>query len=103
MIIVDDGSPDAVEIDAVVSAYPQVRLLRLPENRGKYKAMNFGIPQTTGDAVIILDADDTLVQGWPLVMVRVASTGRANVRSAFRHAGHRMAGRRYPIPTIRAL
>ncbi len=72
VIVVDDGSPDAAGIDSAVSAHPQVGLLRLPENQGKYKAMNFGIPQTTGDAVIILDADDTLVQDWPQMMVRIA-------------------------------
>ncbi len=65
VMVVDDGSPDDAELKKIVSAYPGVKLIRLPENQGKCKAMNIGIAKTVGDAVIILDADDTLVRGWP--------------------------------------
>jgi len=70
VIVVDDGSPDGEALAAAVSKHPAVTLMRLPENRGKCKAMNFGIARSGGDAVIILDADDTLVGGWPSALRR---------------------------------
>ena len=60
VIVVDDGSTDCTadlvsersEIDA-----PRVRLVRLPENRGKGAAVRTGVVEAAGDYVIFLDAD----------------------------------------------
>ena len=72
-IVVDDGSPDGTELASAVAVYPSVTLIHLPENRGKCKAMNAGIIRSTGDAVVLLDADDTLVPDWPQVMEQVVA------------------------------
>ncbi|WP_316977620.1 glycosyltransferase family 2 protein [Shumkonia mesophila] len=73
VVVVDDGSPDSAALASAVSSYPAVMLFRLPQNQGKTKAMNEGIARTTGDVVILLDADDTLVSGWPAVLERVVA------------------------------
>lgn len=73
VLVVDDGSPDSEALALAASLYPTVMLLRLPRNQGKTKAMNHGIARSTGDIVMILDADDTLVPDWPMVLVGVAA------------------------------
>jgi glycosyltransferase involved in cell wall biosynthesis len=66
-IVVDDGSRDGDALKNIVGNYPLVRYFRLPENQGKIGAMNFGIAHTSGEIVLILDADDEMVQNWPSV------------------------------------
>lgn len=56
VIVVDDGSTDGT---AAAAARPRVRLVRLPENRGKAAAMAAGVEASTGDVLLFLDADLT--------------------------------------------
>lgn len=60
VIVVDngssDGSPDTVDAD-----YPQVNLIRLPENTGFCHAVNLGIQKSTTPYVILLN-NDTIVK-----------------------------------------
>ena len=57
IIVVDDGSTDGTrEILGQVES-PDVRVLHLPQNRGKGHAVRRGLELTTGDLVIIQDAD----------------------------------------------
>lgn len=65
VIVVDDGSPDGEALRGVVETFAGTRLFRREQNLGKTAAVNFGVPQTLGDVVVILDADDTLVPQWP--------------------------------------
>ena len=59
VIVVDDGSTDAIE--AAVAALPiQVRFLR-QENGGAAAARNLGIRAASGDLIAFLDVDDL----WP--------------------------------------
>jgi glycosyltransferase involved in cell wall biosynthesis len=53
-IVVDDASPDPVE----VPADPRVRVVRRPANGGSAAARNSGIDAATGDYVTFLDDDD---------------------------------------------
>jgi len=58
VLVVDDHSRDG--LDAVVAAFPQVRLLRSP-GEGAAAARNFGAMHATGGFLAFLDADDL----WP--------------------------------------
>ena len=57
VIVVDDGSTDggAEALDTVLD--PRVRVVHEPRNRGKGWAVRRGIDLSTGDAVIVQDAD----------------------------------------------
>jgi mycofactocin system glycosyltransferase len=53
-IVVDDGSPTAVDADAIGA---RVRVIRLPVNRGPAAARNAGLAAITTPFVLFLDAD----------------------------------------------
>jgi len=55
VIVVDDGSTDATA--AVARSVRGVRVIRLPQNRGKGAAMAAGAESTDADILVFLDAD----------------------------------------------
>jgi len=59
IIVVDDGSKDrTAEIAAEwCQSHPSIRLIRQPVNRGKTEALKTGFAASTGDIVIVQDAD----------------------------------------------
>ncbi|MBZ3908749.1 bifunctional glycosyltransferase/CDP-glycerol:glycerophosphate glycerophosphotransferase [Streptomyces griseiscabiei] len=65
VIAVDDCSPDGggAILDDYAARDPRVRVLHLPANVGPGRARNAGLPYATGDFVLFLDGDDTLVPG----------------------------------------
>jgi dolichyl-phosphate beta-glucosyltransferase len=63
IVVVDDGSYDATA--TIVQNYVNrhegfVRLLRLPRNRGKGAAVQFGVMNSVGRYIIIADADNAM-------------------------------------------
>ncbi|MCX6092921.1 MAG: glycosyltransferase family 2 protein [Candidatus Bipolaricaulota bacterium] len=54
IIVVDDGSDDATAAEA--EKHP-VRVIRLPENRGKAAALDAGVSVARNDVFLFLDAD----------------------------------------------
>jgi glycosyltransferase involved in cell wall biosynthesis len=58
IIVVDDGSPDAVA--EVLQTFPGVRLI-VQDNRGLGAARNRGLAEARGEFVVFLDADDRLL------------------------------------------
>jgi glycosyltransferase involved in cell wall biosynthesis len=59
VLLVNDGSTDgtAAELARLAERYPQVQALHQPSNRGKGAAVRRGIDESTGDIVLIQDAD----------------------------------------------
>lgn len=55
VIVVNDGSTDATE--AVLSGYPDIRVISYTPNRGKTYALSRGIAAASGDYLMLLDAD----------------------------------------------
>lgn len=57
VIVVDDGSPVAAEIEAAVDGRHGHRLIRLPSNQGPSAARNAGLAQVRTDFVLFVDSD----------------------------------------------
>jgi hypothetical protein len=55
VIVVDDGSSDATS--AIVAGFAGVRLITLPQNRGKTAALATAIAQAKGPLLLLVDAD----------------------------------------------
>ena len=59
LIVVDDGSRDGTSalVQRLADEFPEVRLIRLAENRGKGFAVRTGVVNATGALVLFADAD----------------------------------------------
>ena len=59
ILVIDDGSPDDTfeQAERYAVDHTQVRVHRLPQNRGKGGAIRAAIPQARTDLVVFLDAD----------------------------------------------
>ncbi len=57
IIAVDDASEDG-GAEFIAANYPEVKLFRLPENKGVSAARNLGIAKARGDWLAFLDSDD---------------------------------------------
>jgi dolichyl-phosphate beta-glucosyltransferase len=59
VIVVDDGSADATAelAESLTAGWPQLRVIRLPENRGKGASVQAGMLAASGDLRLFTDAD----------------------------------------------
>lgn len=56
IVVVDDGSTDRTQ-EFLTQKFPDIRVLRLPQNRGYGYASNYGIEQCRHDWVVLLNND----------------------------------------------
>jgi glycosyltransferase involved in cell wall biosynthesis len=83
VIVVDDGSHD--ETAAAARAFAGVRVLALPENRGKSAAMAQGVAAARHDHVLLLDADlKGLTRDDLDALIAPVAAGRAAVSMSLR-------------------
>lgn len=59
LIVVDDGSTDGTSglTERLTADFPELRLIRLAENRGKGYAIRSGVVNARGSAILFADAD----------------------------------------------
>jgi len=67
-IVVDNGSRD--ETVEVLAAYPEVRVVALPDNRGFAGGVNAGIRAARGEVCVLLNNDTEAAPGWLDALVR---------------------------------
>ncbi|MEW1582188.1 bifunctional glycosyltransferase family 2 protein/CDP-glycerol:glycerophosphate glycerophosphotransferase [Streptomyces microflavus] len=82
IIVVDDCSPDACGpiADEYARRDPRVTALHLPRNSGLGPARNAGMERATGDYLIFLDGDDTLLpEALRTIADRLGATGDPDV------------------------
>ena len=88
IVVVDDCSSDrTAEALREFAADPQVVIVTHPENRGKGAAIRTGQSHTTGDAVVIQDADLEYDPRDLPRMFRLIESGKADVVYGSRYGG----------------
>ncbi|HXF70779.1 MAG TPA: glycosyltransferase family 2 protein [Thermoflexus sp.] len=96
VIVVDDGSRDRTA--EIVAAYPEVRLIRHPVNRGYGAALKTGFAHARGEWLAFLDADATYPPESLPELYRIACT-----RGADLVVGSRMGGTDSEMPLVRRI
>lgn len=72
VVVVDNGSADGSQA-WLRESYPDVRLIELSRNRGFSVAVNTGIRQSRGEAVVILNNDTEVEPQWLAELCRALS------------------------------
>jgi glycosyltransferase involved in cell wall biosynthesis len=63
VLLIDDGSNDLKDIDALINDYPEVRLVAKPKKTNAADSRNIGFLESRYNFVFFLDSDDFLVAG----------------------------------------
>jgi dolichol-phosphate mannosyltransferase len=85
LIVVDDCSKDRTP--EIVASVPGVRLIRQPKNAGKGSAVRAGIAASTGELLVIQDADLEYDPQDYVPMVRALLDGRGDIIYGSRYLG----------------
>ncbi len=84
LILADDGSVDGTGkvIDAAMQGAPNVRAVRLVQNRGKGRALAEGVAVSKGDRVLLTDADlSTPIEELPKLEAKLDSGSAVAIAS----------------------
>ena len=105
-ILVDDGSRDSTltKMKELAAAHDNVRYISISRNFGKEAAMYAGLSHTTGDLVIVMDADlqhppamipemmKGIEEGYDCAAARrTTRAGESKIRSAFSNLFYRLS------------
>lgn len=73
VIVVDDGSTDGTPalLESFETRLPGFQVIRKPVAEGQAAARNDGIAKASGEAIVFLDADDKVGDGYFVAMARV--------------------------------
>lgn len=83
VIVVNDASTD--ETTAIVKKFPSVRLIDLPSNVGKSRALVHGFQAAAGDHVMLLDADlDNITPSDISALAKPVISGSADISISLR-------------------
>lgn len=69
IIVIDDASRDG-SVQLIHDRFPEVRIVRLPENRGPASARNAGFHAAAHDLILFIDNDVTVGEGCPEELAR---------------------------------
>ena len=72
-VVVDNGSSDG-SLSLLKRAYPEVRVVDLPDNQGFSAAVNAGIMTSRAELIVLLNNDTETDPGWLAALVRTADT-----------------------------
>ncbi|WP_439497848.1 glycosyltransferase family 2 protein [Bosea sp. (in: a-proteobacteria)] len=101
VVVVDDGSPEPVEIAPPPVLKKRVRLVRLPQNVGASGARQAAVDHATGDLIAFLDSDDAWLPGKLAAQLPFFSSGDAMLAVATGwqdyHPGSRNLACRMPV------
>ncbi|MBI5110846.1 MAG: glycosyltransferase family 2 protein [Rhodovulum sp.] len=77
-IVVDDASTDGSDavLDTIAAEWPDIRVIRHPENRGQTAACLTGLAASRGHYVVFLDSDDALCPDFVATHVYVHLSSR---------------------------
>ena len=110
LLVVDDGSSDALDDALQRFRDPRLRLLRQPTNRGAAAARNLGLRAAAGRYLAFIDSDDCWLPGSLAARLKALETAPEEAGLVFGRLEHVTAGGRVriegtppPLDTKRAM
>lgn len=103
IIVVDNASRDD-SAAALRAAYPKVKIIKNPENRGFPPAVNQGIKAAQGEYILLLNPDVTVTAGALETLLNFLAehprAGAAGCRIVNPDGSVQLSGKRFPDPLV---
>ncbi|HEX5015238.1 MAG TPA: glycosyltransferase [Candidatus Limnocylindrales bacterium] len=103
LIVVDDGSPNRADLDAIYDRYEELgaRVVRSPRNVGKRRAQALGLRLATGEILVTLDSDSVLKSDAVRMLTRQFSHPEIGAATGFVDVANRRANLLTRIQRVR--